>query len=188
MKPGMQPKRPRLRLHRLLRPQSLWRWLRRRVTGNEDVRDAALWLRAWPQRKHRRRLAGRKMDNAEIGFMGETIARRWLSRHGRKVLYLNYRGVNQGEVDIVARHRNVLTFVEVKTRTSTAFGRPADAVGPDKQRLIQRGAQDWLRQLDRPRIKLRFDIAEVILTEGQRPQVHIMENAFQLPDGSMAGR
>lgn len=183
---GMLPKCQRL--HRLLRPHSLWRWLRRRASGSQLVRQAALWLRAWPRLAHRRRLAGRKMSHKEIGLMGEVIARRWLSAHGRKILYLNYRGVNRGEVDIVARHRDVLTFVEVKTRTSTAFGRPADAVGPDKQRLIQRGAQDWLRLLGRPRIKLRFDIAEVILTEGQPPQVHIMENAFQLPDGSMAGR
>ncbi len=184
MSSGMKPKR----LRRLMRPQSLWRWLRRRVTGSQRMRHAAMWLQAWPKRLHRRRLIGRKMNSKEIGLAGEIIARRWLSRHGRKVLYLNYRGVNRGEVDIVARHRDVLTFIEVKTRTSAAFGRPADAVGPDKQRLIQRGAQDWLRLLGRPRIKLRFDIAEVILTEGQPPHVHIMENAFQLPDGSMAGR
>lgn len=128
------------------------------------------------------------MDRGEIGRMGELIAARWLASHGRRVLYRNYRGVNRGEVDIVARHRDVLSFVEVKTRTSTAFGRPADAVGPDKQRLIQRGAMDWLRLLGNPRIKFRFDIAEVILTEGELPQVHIIENAFQMPDSSLAGR
>ena len=128
------------------------------------------------------------MDRGEIGRMGELIAARWLVSHGRRVLYRNYRGVNRGEVDIVARHRDVLSFVEVKTRTSTAFGRPADAVGPDKQRLIQRGAMDWLRLLGNPRIKFRFDIAEVILTEGELPHVHIIENAFQTPDSSLAGR
>ncbi len=128
------------------------------------------------------------MDRSEIGRMGELIAARWLSSHGRRVLYYNYRGVNRGEVDIVARHRDVLTFVEVKTRTSTAFGRPADAVGPDKQRLIQRGAMDWLRLLGNPRIKFRFDIAEVVLIAGELPHVHIIENAFQMPDSSMAGR
>ncbi len=128
------------------------------------------------------------MDRSEIGRMGELIAARWLSSHGRRVLYCNYRGVNRGEVDIVARHRDVLTFVEVKTRTSTAFGRPADAVGPDKQRLIQRGAMDWLRLLGNPRIKFRFDIAEVVLIAGELPHVHIIENAFQMPDSSMAGR
>ena len=128
------------------------------------------------------------MDGREIGDMGELIAARWLAAHGRKVLYRNYRGPNRGEVDIVARHRDVLTFVEVKSRTSTAFGRPADAVGPDKQRLIQRGALDWLRLLGNPRIKFRFDIAEVILVEGELPRVHVIENAFQMPDRSMAGR
>jgi len=128
------------------------------------------------------------MDRGEIGRMGELIAARWLASHGRRVLYRNYRGVNRGEVDIVARHRDVLSFVEVKTRTSTAFGRPADAVGPDKQRLIQRGAMDWLRLLGNPRIKFRFDIAEVILIEGELPHVHIIENAFQMPESSLAGR
>jgi len=173
---------------RVPRPESLWRWLRRRVTGVASVRGVFLWLRSRPLRLCHRRLAGRKMDRAEIGRMGELIAVRWLSTHGRRVLYRNYRGVNRGEVDIVARHRDVLTFIEVKTRTSTAFGRPADAVGPDKQRLIQRGAQDWLRLLGHPRIKFRFDIAEVVLIEGELPRVHIIENAFQLPDSSMAGR
>lgn len=128
------------------------------------------------------------MARGEIGRMGELITARWLSFHGRRVLYRNYRGVNRGEVDIVARHGDVLCFIEVKTRTSTAFGRPADAVGPEKQRLIQRGALDWLRLLGHPRIKFRFDIAEVVLTEGELPQVHLIENAFQLPAGSMAGR
>ncbi len=170
------------------RSQSLWRWLRRRVTGDMRVRGAALWLRARPLSLFHRRLVGRKMDSKEIGDMGEIIAARWLSRHGRKVLHRNYRGANRGEVDIVARHRNVLTFIEVKSRTSTAFGRPADAVGPDKQRLIQRGAMDWLRLLGNPRIQFRFDIAEVILIEGELPRVHIIENAFQMPDKSMAGR
>lgn len=177
-----------MRMPRIPSPESLWRWLRRRVTGTSGVRGAALWIRSWPLRLFHRRLAGRKMTRAEIGRMGEHITARWLASHGRRVLHRNYRGVNRGEVDIVARHRDVLTFIEVKTRTSTAFGRPADAVGPDKQRLIQRGAQDWLRLLGHPRIKFRFDIAEVILIEGELPHVHIIENAFQLPDSSMAGR
>lgn len=174
--------------HRTFRPESLWRWVRRRVTGAARVRHTAMWLRASPLALFRRRLVGRTMDRAEIGQLGELIAARWLAAHGRRVLYRNYRGVNRGEVDIVARHRDVLTFVEVKTRTSTAFGRPADAVGPEKQRLIQRGAMDWLRLLGNPRIKFRFDIAEVVLIVGELPQVHVIENAFQMPDSSLAGR
>lgn len=107
--------------HHHLRPASLWRWLRRRVTGSVRVRHAVLWLRAWPLRLFRQRLAGRRMGRGEIGRMGELITARWLAFHGRRVLYRNYRGVNRGEVDIVARHGDVLCFIEVKTRTSSLW-------------------------------------------------------------------
>ena len=113
---------------------------------------------------------------------------KFLQREKRKILYRNYRGPHRGEVDIVCRHGQVLAFVEVKTRTTTAFGRPADAVNPEKQRLIQRGAAEWLRLLGNPQIVFRFDIAEVLLVEGVVPGINIIENAFQLPDSSTLGR
>lgn len=128
------------------------------------------------------------MERAEIGTLGEELAAAWLRKNGRKVLYRNFRAPHGGEVDIVCRHKDVLAFVEVKTRTSEAFGRPADAVNADKQRLIQRGALEWLRLLGRPKIKFRFDIVEVLLINGELPKVGVIENAFQMPDNSLAGR
>jgi putative endonuclease len=82
----------------------------------------------------------------------------------------------------------VLTFVEVKTRSGTVKGRPADAVNAEKRRLIQRGAQDWLRRLGHPPISIRFDIVEVVLAVGMPPHVNVIEDAFQLPASSMEGR
>ena len=140
---------------------------------------------------HRRtslHLLGVRMTRSEIGLLGEHLAVKYLHQNGRRVLYRNYIGIHRGEVDIVARHGRTLTFVEVKTRTSAAFGRPADAVTHDKQLLIQRGALDWLRLLGHPRINIRFDIAEVLLMDGEEPKVNLIENAFGLPDSSMAGR
>lgn len=131
---------------------------------------------------------GSRLERAELGLLGEDLAVKWLRLNGRKVLHRNFRAPHGGEVDIVCRHQDVLVFTEVKTRTSEAFGRPADAVNPDKQRLIQRGAQEWMRLLGRPKIKFRFDIVEVLLIDGHRPQVGVIENAFQMPDGSLAGR
>jgi Holliday junction resolvase-like predicted endonuclease len=128
------------------------------------------------------------MDRGEIGLLGEALAARWLGKNGRKVLHSNFRAPHGGEVDVVCRHKDVLAFVEVKTRTSDAFGRPADAVGPDKQRLIQRGASEWMRLLGRPKIKFRFDIVEVLLIDGELPKISVIENAFQMPESSMAGR
>ena len=134
------------------------------------------------------RLLGVKLSRQEIGQLGELLAAKHLKSHGRHVLFRNYRGLHRGEVDIVARHGQTLSFVEVKTRTSTAFGRPADAVNQDKQQLIQRGALDWLRQLGNPRIAVRFDIAEVILIPDELPRLQVIEAAFSLPDSSLAGR
>lgn len=171
-----------------LRVRVRWRWLRRHLSAHPPVRTAGIWLRAWPGMPYSPVLLGRRLSTAEIGRMGEWIAARWLRADGRRILHRNFRGVSRGEIDIVARDGGSLTFVEVKTRTSRGYGRPADNVGPDKQRLMMRGAHDWLRELDLHPVRFRFDIAEVILIPGERPQVHIIKNAFQLSDSSMAGR
>lgn len=149
------------------------------------------WLLRWRSLRlgpHRTTLLGRPLTRAELGRLGELHAARWLATRGRKLLYRNYRGPARGEVDLVCRHGRVLTFVEVKTRSSEAFGRPADAVTRDKQRLVRRGAQDWLRRLGHPPIPIRFDIVEVLLVPGHVPRLHVIEDAFQLPEGSMEGR
>lgn len=84
-------------------------------------------------------------------------------------------------MDIVCRHGKMLTFVEVKTRTSTERGRPAEAVTEAKERLVLRGAQSWLRQLDHAdKIPTRCDIVEVILRDGQKPEISIIEGAFKV--------
>lgn len=164
-------------------PRDWWRRLRQHA-GLRRFLLSHISLR----RPVSRNLLGISVTRPETGWLGECLAAKHLRQEGRKVLYRNYRGQHRGEVDIVARHGDILTFVEVKTRRSTAFGRPADAVTPDKQRLIQRGAQDWLRLLGHPRITIRFDIVEVLLIEGEQPRINILENAFTLPDNSMAGR
>lgn len=117
-------------------------------------------------------------DKDAVGRRGEDIAARWLWVHGCRVLYRNYRGPDGGEVDIVCRHGKVLAFVEVKTRTSTAFGRPAQAVTLEKQALILRGASAWLRLLGCPDIAWRYDVVEVLLIPGCKPQVNWIQAAF----------
>ncbi|MDD5349773.1 MAG: YraN family protein [Chthoniobacteraceae bacterium] len=116
-----------------------------------------------------------------LGRRGERIAARHLRRLGYKVLYRNYRAPNGGEVDIVCRDRDTLVFVEVKTRTSDAFGAPAEAVTPSKQRLIARGALAWLRLLGNPDIYYRFDIVEIRVT-GKKTEAGVIRNAFTLPE------
>ena len=73
-------------------------------------------------------------------------------------------------------------FVEVKTRSREDFGRPFDSVDRDKQKRIARGALAWLRLLDNPDILFRFDVVEVIVVEGEKPRIELLQNAFNLPD------
>lgn len=173
------PAAPLSFMQRLLRLRHRWLpWLRRQVLA----RRGALQTPFQP------RLFGRPLTRTEIGIAGETLAARWLRKQGRKVLQRNHGSLFGGELDIVARHGEVLTFVEVKTRTQTAHGRPADAVNEEKRRLIRNGAQSWLKMLGQPKITYRFDVVEVLLIPGERPRIHVIENAFGMPASSLSGR
>lgn len=119
-----------------------------------------------------------KLARIEIGNLGERIACADLRASGRKILYRNYRGPKGGEIDIVARDGAVLSFVEVKTRTHQGYGRPLEAVDQAKQDLIERGANSWLHLLGNRQLPWRFDVVEVILTDGDCPQVNVINNAF----------
>ncbi|MCX6966503.1 MAG: YraN family protein [Verrucomicrobia bacterium] len=116
-----------------------------------------------------------------LGYRGEQIAARHLRRIGYKVLYRNFRAPKGGEVDLVCRDGDTLVFVEVKTRSSEAFGAPAEAVTRAKQRLITRGALAWLKLLGSPDILFRFDIVEVRIA-GKKAEATVIRNAFGLPE------
>ncbi len=110
------------------------------------------------------------------------MAARFLRQRGYKVLFRRFRARGGGEVDIVCRHGDTLVFVEVKTRSSLAYGRPGEAVDLAKQKLIVRGASAWLRMLPEIGILYRFDIVEVLAEKDGRATCEIVANAFTPPD------
>jgi putative endonuclease len=118
-----------------------------------------------------------------LGREGERVAARHLRRNGYKILYRNFRAPHGGEVDIVCRDKTcaTLVFIEVKTRSSLAFGAPVEAVTREKQKLIARGALAWLELLGNPDILFRFDIVEVLFEE-DHASFHIIKDAFKLPE------
>lgn len=122
--------------------------------------------------------AGRRLSHIEIGEIGERMAVSYLRRSGKKILFRNYRGPKGGELDIVARDRDFLCFVEVKARRRRSGSRPLDAVTPEKQDLIERGARSWLALLPHNDFQWRFDVVEVILEEGELPEICVVEEAF----------
>lgn len=94
------------------------------------------------------------------------------------MLATNFRGPHKGEVDIVAREGKLLLFVEVKTRKAGSKIRGLDAVGRDKQRLIERGANAWLKRLGTRNLPWRFDVIEVSVEDGKKPIVNRIRDAF----------
>ena len=145
------------------------------------------WYR-WVDRELDRRVVHPDADgmsdgewNAWVGATGERLAGKYLWRTGRKVLYRNFRPKEGGEVDLVYRERNTLVFGEVKTRTRGEFGDPAKSVTRDKEKLVIRGANAWLRELNYPEVQFRFDIIEVLLPAGEPPRIQVIENAFTTP-------
>ena len=117
--------------------------------------------------------------SGDIGKIGEKIAALALTARGYKVLWRNFKGSHDGEVDIVCRHGDTLVFAEVKTRTGSSHGRPSDAVTAAKQHLILRGAKEWISRLPDPdKVPTRMDVVEVVLTAGKRPEVTVIEDAF----------
>jgi len=113
-----------------------------------------------------------------IGAMGERIAAAWLQRKGCRLLYRNFRAKGGGEVDLVLRDGEELIFVEVKTRTAGAPGRPLEAVNLKKQRLIRRGANAWLHLLGSRDVPWRYDVMEVIVEDGRPARVGWVKDAF----------
>ncbi len=119
----------------------------------------------------------------EVGKLGERLAARFLKKkEGMGILHRNFRAPGGGELDLVCRDGDTLVFTEVKTRTSLRFGRPVEAVDKKKQLLIVRGALEWLRLLDHPDLLFRFDVVEVLLRDGELAEIHLIRNAFHLPE------
>lgn len=116
-------------------------------------------------------------EHLRRGKLGERAAKKHLKRLGLRFLVSNFRSP-RGEIDLVFRDADCLVFVEVKTRSSEGWTRPAAAVNADKRRLLCQAALDYLRLLKNPQVKIRFDIVEVLLNDGTVREVRHLPNTF----------
>ena len=108
-----------------------------------------------------------------LGASGEQTAADWYERNGYEVVARNWR-CRDGELDLVLRRGRAFVFCEVKTRTSVAFGTPAEAVTRTKQVRLRHLAARWLEDHAGVRAtEIRFDVASVLAG-----QVEIVQGAF----------
>jgi putative endonuclease len=120
-----------------------------------------------------------KPQHLRYGELGERVAKKHLQRQGLKFLTANFRS-KRGEIDLIFRDEDCLVFVEVKTRSSEAWERPAAAVDRERRQRLSRAGLDYLRLLKNPAVKIRFDIVEVLLAEGVVGEVRHLPNAFAM--------
>jgi len=116
------------------------------------------------------------MEKKELGRKGEEIALRFLKKKGYRVIETNY-VCKMGEMDIIAKEKDTLVFIEVKARTSTEFGPPQLAVNSSKQRQLSKVAWNFLKEKRIEDMKARFDVVAILLgPKGE--EIELIKDAF----------
>lgn len=118
----------------------------------------------------------------QLGRLGESLAAAHLEAQGYRVLARNWRCA-RGEIDVIARDHDTLVICEVKTRRSSRYGRPVEAVDSRKARRLRLLAVLFLREagatLGRPRpAAVRFDVVEVTVGGSGEPRLTHLPDAF----------
>ena len=117
-------------------------------------------------------------ERLKLGRQGEDVAAKYLKRQGMKILERNFR-TPVGEIDLIVKNKQILAFVEVKTRRGKAFGSPGEAVGSRKQHQIAQAARWYLNESPDASLQPRFDVISISVT-GDKFQVEHIPDAFQL--------
>ena len=114
----------------------------------------------------------------KFGVQSENLAVWYLKKNGYKIIEQNYRN-QMGEIDIIAKEKKTIVFVEVKSRRSIRYGSPKWAVTQKKQRKISMIALYYLKTTGQTDVKARFDVV-AITSNRDEPRIEIVKNAFEL--------
>ena len=117
-------------------------------------------------------------NRQNLGRRGEDIAATHLKRHGYKIICRNFR-TRFGEIDIIAKDRGTIVFIEVKSRTGIGYGSPASAVTLKKQQQISRVALLYISEHNLGDAVARFDVVSVLF-DGASSRVELITDAFDL--------
>lgn len=110
----------------------------------------------------------------EIGKIGEDLATKYLESLGYTIIERNF-VARQGEIDIIAKDKEELVFVEVKTRTNTLYGKPVEAVNDTKQKHLISTTKYYLYSNHLENELVRLDVVEVYLREDSYRLNHIKQ-------------
>lgn len=113
----------------------------------------------------------------KLGNRGERIAASFLRKQGCQIIEKNYHSF-LGEIDIVAKEGESIVFVEVKTRRSTDFGLPEEALSYDKRRRLSKLALNYLAHRRIEGSNCRFDVVSILMDNNKVKHIELIKNAF----------
>jgi putative endonuclease len=117
------------------------------------------------------------MKRRETGILGEKIAGEFLKKRGYQIIEANYR-CPEGEIDLVARHKDCLVFIEVRTKRSLAFGTPEESITAAKKARLKNIVAYYQQTHDALPQVCRIDVVAVELDRRGRPsRIELIENA-----------
>jgi putative endonuclease len=118
------------------------------------------------------------MKRSETGALGERIACDFLGENGYEILENNYR-CPEGEIDIIAQHKDYLVFIEVRTKRSQAFGTPEESITATKKERLKNVAAYYQQTHDALPQQCRIDVVAIELDSRGRPsRIELIENAI----------
>lgn len=117
------------------------------------------------------------MKRHETGILGEKLAREFLIKNGYDIIETNYRCV-EGEIDIIARQKDVLVFVEVRTKRNQQFGSPEESITAIKRERLRIVADRYGQEHDDIPASWRIDVIAIQMDNNNRvKRIQLIENA-----------
>ena len=117
-------------------------------------------------------------ERISLGKRGEEVAVSYLKRLKYKIIETNYT-CKLGEIDIIAKDKETLAFIEVKTRASLDYVHPYQVVNKRKQHQISKAAVNYISQNNLHNVNARFDVVAVQLSVDEE-KVELIKDAFEL--------
>jgi len=113
-----------------------------------------------------------------LGIKGETLAVKFLKGEGYKIITRNYK-TSIGEIDIIAKDKDTIVFVEVKTRSDEFFGQPFEAVNKRKRQKMKNLALLYLKK-QKKEFPVRFDVLSIFYRDNGKREIEHIKDAFEV--------
>lgn len=117
------------------------------------------------------------MTRRDTGIKGEKLAQDFLKKRGYRIIETNYR-IPEGEIDIIAKQKDYLVFIEVRTKKSLQFGTPEESITPTKMEKLRNVAARYQQTHYNLPSLWRIDVVAIELDQKGKPsRIEIIENA-----------